>query len=259
MNLEFENKIRLGQRKQQLREAGTSTKGNIDKLDTLITKAKSSIEKAQSACLDAADDMDAIMIEAVAIGGKIAQIIPSHVKTHIAKLTQIADQELGGISDSESQSSLNKLQDFIGNIPYNEIRPKSASERRDQISMQPNLSAGPQSQISENMSLEEAYKTILMQETEEVYDDQSLNFNALKESQIFGQTLDAESINSIVRSSEKIIVPKMRESLRNQVAANDDSFEEQEELQESGPLDFSKLRSFNENIELPPLFEEPKE
>jgi hypothetical protein len=228
--------------------------GNIDKLYSQIQKAASAIEKAQSAVLDAADEMDAILVESQAIGGKIAEIVPSHIKVHIAKLTEIADTQLGPIAKGDSQSSLDKLEELIGSIPYREIRPPTAQDRRQGISLQPNVSQGPQSAIQEQASLEEFYRRGLREEAEGYeYDDGSLSFDKLKESNIFGTKLEDDMMSSVnMKLAKPISVAQVRE--RTRVAADDVMFEDQEELEESGPLDFSRIRAFGGSDGIPMKF-----
>jgi len=210
--------------------------GNIDKLYSLFDKAKSSVTKAQNAILDIADVMDEILVESTAIGGKVNEIIPSHAKMHIANLTQLAEKTLGEIAEGEGQSSIKKLKELIENIPYRDLKPQSTEVRRQQISTQPNLTAGPQSQIAE--SLEDYYRDNVG------YSDNNFSFTKLTESKVYGQKLEEDMMAQMNMKQAAPVqqARQIREKVRT--AVNDDFFEDQEQLQESGPLDFSKIRAF---------------
>jgi len=234
----------------RLNEAAT---GNIDKLYGQISKASSAIQKAQSALMDAADEMDAILVEAMAIGGKVAEIVPSHVKTHIAKLTEIADGQLGPIIEGDSQSALNKLQDLIGSIPYRDIRPQSAEERRGTLSMQPNLAAGPQSAVARE-SLEDFYRSILQKDTRS-YNDNSLSFDKLRESEVYGHQYETDMMDAVnMRMAAPLQTKQIREQAR--ASAEDAMFEDTdlEQLTE-GRLDFSSIKAFGGNDGMPIKFD----
>jgi hypothetical protein len=244
----------------KLYEAGTGS--NVDKVDSQLNKAISAIQKAQSAVLDAADAMDAVMVDAISCGGRVAELIPPHIKQHIAKLTDIADQQLGAISDGDSQSSLNKLKDVIGNIPYRDLRQPSAEDRRSGIAMQPNLTAGPQSQISEN-SLESFYRNSLKEEVNNYeYNDNSLNFNKIRESNFLGQKLDGDMMAGINKKLVEKAPPQERQRVteRLRAAADDVMFEDvdMDQLQE-GTLDFSRMKAFGGNDGMPLRFNDLSE
>ena len=218
--------------------------GNVDKLYAQLDKADSAIQKAQAAVLDAADAMDAILVEAVTIGGSLAQTIPSHIKMHIAKLTEIADKQLGEISNGNSQSSINKLKELVENTPYRELKTVTPQARRDQIAGQPNvaapdLSGGTQSQISE--SLEQYYESL---GEKGYYQDKSFSFERLGESDIYGQKLEEDMMYQLGMRKAAPIQESRKIQERIRASVNDEFFEDQEELQESGPLDFSKIRAF---------------
>jgi len=241
----------------RLREA--AAQGNIDRLYAQFEKAVDAVEKAQNAVLDACDTLDAILVEATAIGGKVAQIVPQHIKNNIRKLTDIAEQNLGNIVDGD-QSSLSQLQDMVGNIPYRELRQPSAADRREQISMQPNLAAGPQSQISES-SLEDAYETMqahLYEKARRNMDPNNFDFEDLRESELYGNNLDPESMALFNRTGG--VIPrqertKLQQQYRERI--NDDFFQDSQEVQHlqedydpntyRGPrMDFSKMRAFGD-------------
>jgi hypothetical protein len=240
-----------------LREGQGST---VDKVDQQLNKAISAIQKAQSAVLDAADAMDAVMVDAVACGGKVAELVPSHLKMHIAKLTDIADTQLGGISEGDNQSSLNKLKDLIGNIPYRDLRQPSAEDRRAQMATQPNLTAGPQSQIKAQESLEEFYRDVLKEDARNYqYEDKVFSFNVLKESGMFGEVLDSDVMNQFQKKPGEVIAKvdrsKLQEKMR--VSAEDAMFEDKDldELQESGPLNFNNISAFGGSDGMPLKFD----
>lgn len=126
-----------------LREAA----GNVDKLYASFDKARSTIEKAVNAVLDIADVMEDILVEATAIGGKIEEIVPSHIESIIANVTQLAENQLQSLIDGNSQSSIESLKDMVGSIPYRDLKPETKEEKIAKISMRPNLSQGPRSSV----------------------------------------------------------------------------------------------------------------
>src|SRR5574344_1742063 len=119
----------------------TEASGNVDKLYGLFYKFKDAIEKASNAVLDV------ILVESTAIGGKIEDMIPSHIETIITQLTNISDKELNALIDGNGQSSINALKDLVGSIPYRDLKPETKEERIEKISMKPDLQQGPQSSI----------------------------------------------------------------------------------------------------------------
>jgi hypothetical protein len=125
----------------------TKASGNVDKLYGLFDKAKDAIEKASNAVLDVTDVLDDILVESTAIGGKIEDMIPSHIETIITQLTNISDKELNALIDGNGQSSINALKDLVGSIPYRDLKPETKEERIEKISMKPDLQQGPQSSI----------------------------------------------------------------------------------------------------------------
>jgi hypothetical protein len=289
----------------QLREAGAG--GGVDKLRAAIKKAQSSIEKAQSAVLDAADELDELLVQSTAMGGFVATTLPSHVKMHIATLTGIAEKELGDITNGDNQSSLKKIEELINNTPLGKFDSGDAESRRQQISMQPNLTQGPQSSISqkresedwkgasnfirgqalyngdvnddeisesdfqklekddpaeaqklwksgrkirvkESESLEDFYRNILRESAKNVdYDETSLSFDALKESDVFGQHFEEDMMDSVnMKIAKPIQSKRITEQMR--AAVDDQMFEqfdgEQGEQLVEGKLDFNRLRPF---------------
>jgi hypothetical protein len=253
MNLSFENKVRLGQfddiHNFKLKEASGAA-GGIDKLRSQIKKAISAIEKAQSTVLDAADELDELMIQATAMGGFVANTIPLHIKNHIAKLTEIADKQLGDITTGTNASSLQKIEELINNTPLGKFDTGDAETRRKQISMQPNLLNGPQSQITESQlnesSLEDVYRNFLKHQAENLdYDDNSLNFDKLKESQVLGQQFESDMMESVnIKLAKPIQTKKITEKLR--AAADDNIFEQFDEDSHltEGSLSFDKIKAF---------------
>jgi hypothetical protein len=236
----------------QLREAGAG--GGVDKLRGQIKKSISAIEKAQSAILDAADELDDLLVQATAMGGFVANTIPSHIKMHIAKLTEIADKQLGEVSTGENQSSLKKIEELINNTPLGKFDSGDAETRRQQIAMQPNLTNGPQSQIAE--SLEDVYRNFLNKQATSVeYDANELRFDSLKESQLFGQKYEEDLMSALnMKMAKPIASKKITERLR--VAADDNIFEQfdnNEHLTE-GKLDFNNIRAFGGTDGIPLKF-----
>jgi len=103
-------------------------------------------------------------------------------------------------------------------------------------------------------SLEDYYRNILREESEQEYNGNNLNFNALRESSFLGQQLEGDMLNTLkMKIAEPIqskkILPKLRE------AANDAMFEDtdMEKLSE-GVLDFSNLRAFGGSDGMPLKF-----
>ena len=263
----------------RLNEAGP--KGSIDAVDSQLTKAMASVQKAQDAVLDAADELDAVMVNSVAVGGKIAQIIPSHIKVHIAKLTDIADKQLGSIlarEDNEEQdlrlrenvSTLGELQNFLDSIPYGDIKPETPKERRDKISLSPNLSDGPQSQVAdksppppkaeEALSLEDYYRSSLKEDAHQAYSDNSFSFNKLRESEIFGHKYETDMMDAVnIKMAAPLQVKQVREQLR--AAADEVMFEDVDEADRSkeklkeGSILSGMLRAFGGNDGMPLKFD----
>jgi len=122
----------------------------------------------------------------------IANTIPGKIKPHIAKLDQIAGSELEGIISS-GNDSLDKIKEIIENVPYRELKPQTVDDQRKAISAQTNLSAGPQSQISESMSVED----LLRKDVDDSYSDSAFSFRKMTESEVFGFQLDPDSMSKI--------------------------------------------------------------
>jgi len=229
---------------------------DVKTIYNLFEKANSAIRKAQTAVLDVADVM-VELLEASSTpdleGSKIKEILPGHIKKHIADLTNVADKSLGEISEGEGQSSMKKLKELVDNIPIGSLRPQSTETKRQQISTQPNLTGGPQSQISTPQvqeSLEDFYRYI----NENSYDDKNFDFRKLTESNIYGQRLEEDMMAQLkMKQAAPLQTAQIREKVR--AAVNDDFFEDQEQLQESGPLDFSKLRAFGGADGMPMKFD----
>ena len=204
--------------------------GNIDKLRTLIQKAA---DQVMTAC----DTLDAAMVEANGIGGKLAQLIPPHVQAQIDKLTAIVE--------SEDQSALLKLDDLILSMPYRDIAPSSPSERREkrgtQINTEPNTGGGPQSAVRESI--------LDMYRKEPEYRGAGLDFESLRESALghgdFGE-LDPNSI-----TGDPIDRFEYRQKIREQVE-NDDFEDLGEHIQESmdgkGHFDWKSMRSVSGSL-----------
>lgn len=125
---------------RRVREASQT----VDAIYTSFDKCKSQLDKAINAVLDVADSLEDILVDATAVGGKIEEIIPSHIESLISKLTSIAENELQTMKEG-GQSSIESLKDLIGSIPYRDLKPETKEEKIAKISMRPNLSNGPQS------------------------------------------------------------------------------------------------------------------
>lgn len=121
-----------------------------DKLQADITKAQTELERAMDAVTKAASVMYDIIVDATAIGGKVKEVVPSHVEQNISKLTDIVKNQMAGILDGDSQSSLKALDELVGNMPSREFRQKSNEEEIEEISLKPNLANGPQSSVLNN-------------------------------------------------------------------------------------------------------------
>lgn len=121
-----------------------------DKLQADITKAQTELERAMDAVTKAASVMYDIIVDATAIGGKVKEVVPSHVEQNISKLTDIVKNQMAGMLDGDSQSSLKALDELVGNMPSREFRQKSNEEEIEEISLKPNLANGPQSSVLNN-------------------------------------------------------------------------------------------------------------
>lgn len=156
---------------KKLKEASQS----VDAIYASFDKCKSQIDKAINAVLDVADALEDILVDATAVGGKIEEILPSHLESLISNLTNIAENELEKMKEG-GQTSIESLKNLIGSIPYRDLKPETKEEKIAKISsrpnLTPNLSNGPRSSALKNESVEE--------------DDKVLNFESLKESGYVG-------------------------------------------------------------------------
>lgn len=243
--MENSTRERILARKNALQEATT---GNVDKLYLLLDKTKGVVDKAANALMDVADALDDILVESSNIGGKIEEIVPSHVQTLISKITNMADVELGEISEN-GQSSLEGLKQLIGSIPYRDLKPETKEERVakmagrpdiSQASMTPDLSNGPRSQALQHESL--------------FHDPDKESLNRLDEALGDYETTPA-TIDGIDRGVKKLkeFSPAIETSPidvsaminRDELIANDSSFEDTTEYDENGDpigtLDFDSI------------------
>ena len=186
--------------------------GNIDRLYSLldsaiaaVSKAASAIEAAGNAVLDVTDILDDVNTECMAIGGKVNEIVPSHLNNVIMELTKIAETDLvstkhkiEAYTDNNGQSSLSQLKDVVQNMPYKDIRPETKEEKRARILSGPDLTQGPQSAILGNQEpaapqepvapgpqMNESTDASIIRSLEENYTKNRLNFSSLKE--MYGQ------------------------------------------------------------------------
>lgn len=240
--MEMSTRERILARKNALQEATT---GNVDKLYLLLDKTKGVVDKAANALMDVADALDDILVESSNIGGKIEEIVPSHVQTLISKITNMADVELGEISEN-GQSSLESLKQLIGSIPYRDLKPETKEERvakmagRPDISTTPDLSNGPRSQAIQHESM--------------FRDPDKESLNRLDEALGDYETTPAtiDGIDRVVKKlkefspaidSSPIDVSNMIS--RDELIANDNSFEDTTEYDENGDpigeLDFESI------------------
>lgn len=134
---------------------------SVDKLTADISKAKTSLESAMDAVTKAASVMYDIVVDATAIGGKVKEMVPSHIEKSISQLTDIVKNQMAAILDGNDQSSLKSIDDLVGSMPNRDLRPMSNEEEVEKISMKPNLANGPQSSVLNgggNNNLEESYE-----------------------------------------------------------------------------------------------------
>jgi len=134
---------------------------SVDKLTADISKAKDSLESAMDAVTKAASVMYDIVVDATAIGGKVKEMVPSHIEKSISQLTDIVKNQMAAILDGNDQSSLKSIDDLVGSMPNRDLRPMSNEEEVEKISMKPNLANGPQSSVLNgggNNNLEESYE-----------------------------------------------------------------------------------------------------
>jgi len=256
----------------KLNEA-TNVGGAIDKLYANIEKSITQIMKAQDAVLSAATSMDAVLESAKSVGGSLEGQITTHIMNHMNQLTNnIAESELGGIIEGGGQGALKSLLELIESTPIRDVMQQSAAKNVQNVSnmpnMNPNLSGGPQSQISSSYEkemaqtgedLESFYRRKLQEEAEGFqYDDRTLNFNVLQESNIFGTQFETDMMEGLkMKTVAPIATKQVREKMR--VAADDDMREDIESLQESGPLDFTKLRPIGGKDGMPLSFNSLRE
>ena len=102
-----------------------------------------------------------IVVDAPAIGGKVKEMVPSHIEKSISQLTDIVKNQMAAILDGNDQSSLKSIDDLVGSMPNRDLRPMSNEEEVEKISMKPNLANGPQSSVLNgggNNNLEENYE-----------------------------------------------------------------------------------------------------
>ena len=215
--------------------------GNIDKIYAQINKARTTINKAQNALLDVADELTDIILSANQIGGRVSVLIPSHLSPHIAAITRMADTDLQNILEGQGQSSLTALKNLLDVIPYRELKAQDTSDVRNQISLRPNFANGPQSAITEGYkNVEDFYKSVLMEQARNSYDDSSLNFDKLKESKVFGEVKDPNLVYTLMGSGiDKGI---MQEQIRERI--NSDQHEAtvlKENTSSNGVLDFKNI------------------
>jgi hypothetical protein len=209
---------------------------NVDKLLGLISKA-------QDTLLDAADILDQILIESAAVGGQIAQIIPPHIQSNIDKITALVD--------SQEQSSLSKLDDLISNMPIRSIKSASPSERREArkqaVDVNPNTSGGPQS------AMQESWRSMARDEPD--YPASALNFNTLRESELFNHD-EEEPLIEVTRAKPIdtfAYKQRIRETINND--ANEEEDDESEALRESlDSFDLSKMVGIPGSVDGLPSF-----
>lgn len=181
--------------------------GSIDRLYALldsaiaaVSKAAAAIEAAGNAVLDVTDVLDDCNVESTAIGGKVNEIVPSHLTGVISELTRLAETDLVSTKhkleayiDENGQSSLRQLKALVGNMPYKDTHPETKEEKRARILAGPDLTKGPQSSILGNQPAEpqsaiaggpapvsESTDQAVIRSLEENYVNNKLNFSALK-------------------------------------------------------------------------------
>ena len=177
--------------------------GSVDKIRTLLQKAADQIT---TAC----DTLDAALVEATGVGGKLAQLIPPHVQTQIEKLTAIVE--------GEDQSALLKLDDLIMSLPYRDIAPTTASDRREKrqsqsIDLNPNTGSGPQTAVKESI-------LSMYRKKEPEYKSKGLDFGAIRESQTFSS--DFGEIDGRLIGREEVIDKFAYRSKIRETVENDD-------------------------------------
>lgn len=240
--MESSTQERINARKQALQEATT---GNVDKLYLLLDKTKGIVDKAANALMDVADALDDILVESSNIGGKIEEIVPGHVQTLISKITNMADVELGEISES-GQSSLESLKQLIGSIPYRELKPETKEERvakmagRPDVSTTPDLSNGPRSQAIQHESL-------FANPEKESLDrlDEALGEYQTTPVDINGISRDVRKLQEFSPAISQSPIDTSAMISRDDLIVNDNAFEEDVERDENGDpigvLDFSSI------------------
>jgi hypothetical protein len=212
----------------------------MNKAQQQVAKAKESVA---GNILDIADTIDDAIVEATAIGGKISQIVPPHLQSHIDRLTALADQ-ISQLSDQilsgSGQSSLATLKDAVINMPVKDVMPKSAEERRSErkgnVDLTPNTAQGPQT------AMKESWRDM----TETEYPGRGLSWERLQESNLFGSKGDDEFGLSEWTNNAPIDQFSYRRKIRE--AVDRDDLEDlgdriQESLDGRGHFDWKQMKS----------------
>jgi len=236
--------------------------GEVQKIESQAEKVENMIKKAQAAILTAGAEMTILQ----SLVNKMTDIPDiqrneGNMRSHVQSLNNMANTELKNLIDG--QGGIKHLLDTTGNLPRMQTKEMDPRKLQQDIIGAPNVAQGPQSQIAASYekemrqsggSLEDYYRNILREESEQEYNGNNLNFNALRESSFLGQQLEGDMLNTLkMKIAEPIqskkILPKLRE------AANDAMFEDtdMEKLSE-GVLDFSNLRAFGGSDGMPLKF-----
>jgi len=213
--------------------------GNVKQLLDGMAKAQAQLNKAKEniagSILDIADSLDACVVTATAIGGKIGQTTPPHFQAGIDKLTAIADQVTKILDDvaNGGQSSMKALQDLITSMPVKDTMPETAETRRQQrsgsVDLTPNTSGGAQSAVKESY-----------------YNGRGLDWNRLSESNLFQKRDDFGILSDFAKKGEPIDAFEYRKKIRE--AVDDDDMEDlgtriQESMDGRGHFDWKAMRS----------------
>ena len=214
--------------------------GNVKNLLDQMNKAQAQLTKAKEniagSILDIADSLDACVVQATGIGGKISQMTPPHFQAQIDKLTAIADQVtkiVDGILTADGQSSLESLRDLITSMPVKDTMPETAEQRRAQrsgsVNLTPDTSGGPQSATRESY-----------------YGRGGLQWDRLNESQIFEARDDFGALSAWARTEKPVEQYDYRR--RIQEAVDDDALEDlgtslRESMDGRGHFDWKAMNS----------------
>jgi len=219
------NRNRLREAESQLGKQLTEIDKQVDTAISSLKKAKDAVQKAQSTLITLVKDTAALVSS---VGGCRTEVVQrEHVNIQACvQPFDSAQQNLGAILNELNSKIeiIKKVKTASGLVPRGEMREPTAEETADQITAKV--------QITES-SLDEYFRSLLLTEADNSYDENVLSFDALRESQVFGHKYETDIMEGI-GMKQAVIQPatKIREKLR--VAANDIMFEDVDDSDRSG-------------------------